>query len=99
MNYHKNSGEAYVQELPRFSKREQEIIGVLKSAIMIGGLTDRKIQLMLGYADKNAVSPRITEMVERGVLVEVGHAIDGHTGKKVRIVNLAPKESQQDLAL
>jgi hypothetical protein len=61
----------------------------------VHGLTDRKIMEILGLPDRNCVAPRITEMVNQGILYEVGSTIDHVTGKTVRLVAL--REGQQRL--
>ena len=50
--------------------------------------TDRQIMKGLGFVDMNAVRPRITELVQRGILLEYGSVVDNTTGKTCRTVGL-----------
>ena len=56
-----------------------------------GPATDREVMRLLGFEDKGAVSPRITEMLDPkdGRLAEVGSRFDSWTGKTVRLVAAA----------
>lgn len=85
---HVNSLCAYLEgQTENFSKREQQVLDqvrVLKSA------TDRDVMVSLGFTDPNAVRPRISELIKEGLLVEIGHSEDVITGKRVRLVALAP---------
>lgn len=47
-------------------------------------MTDRDALSAIGGRDMNEVRPRITELVELGCLIEVGHAFDPITGRRVR---------------
>lgn len=59
--------------------REREILAVLKGRTM----TVRQIADALGKSDRNAVAPRMTEMMHRGV-VFVDHTVkDPITGRSV----------------
>lgn len=48
-------------------------------------LTDRQCMHVLGFQEKNRVSPRITTLTEDGFLEEVGSTICEETGKRVRL--------------
>ena len=48
-----------------------------------GPATAREIGKKLGYADLNAVKPRITELVRKGRLVEAGQKYDQVTDRNV----------------
>jgi hypothetical protein len=88
---HPNSIAALRQE-QAFScpqKRETLILESAKSWPGIGTFTDREMMQYLKLPDMNAVRPRITEMVERGLLVECQSVIDSVTGKRVRTCRLA----------
>lgn len=69
-----------------FGKREQAVLQALRA---FGPMTDREVMLRLDFADPNAVRPRITGLIEEGVLVECGEKQDPITGKTVRIVRIA----------
>lgn len=87
---HANSLEAYHDgELGAFTKRQREI---LKAFAQRGTLTDRECLAALGYSDMNAVRPRITELIDSGVLREVGETKCPVTEKRVRLCEIAPQE-------
>jgi len=48
--------------------------------------TDREIAHCMGYPDMNCVRPRITELVQMGLLEEADSVICKTTGKRVRRV-------------
>ena len=88
---HANSLEAYHDgELGAFTKRQREI---LKAFAQRGTLTDRECLADLGYTDMNAVRPRITELIDSGVLSEVGETKCPVTGKTVRLCKIAPRNN------
>ena len=47
--------------------------------------TDREVATALGFDDLNAVRPRITELLELGLVVETGSIVCPVTGKTVRM--------------
>lgn len=49
--------------------------------------TDRQIAAGMGYPDMNAVRPRITELIDQGILREAGSITCQVTGKRVRLVS------------
>lgn len=73
-----------------FSNREREIIAAFED---IGAETDRSILAYLRYTDMNAVRPRITELINKGVLREVGSVICPVTKKRVRVCKIAPRNN------
>jgi hypothetical protein len=92
---HANSLAAYYDgELDEFTKRQREILEAFKR---YGGLTDRQCMTKLGYHDMNAVRPRITELINRGVLLEVSNPTCPVTKKTVRVCEIAPKSSGEYL--
>lgn len=95
---HPNSVLAYWQgndEL--FGKRHQKVIACLRRSL---GQTDREVMIALGFGDMNAVRPRISELVEAGIVVEVGNTVCPITKKRVRLVSLAkPKPAQAEFEL
>ncbi len=48
-------------------------------------LTDRQVMERLGFFDKNAVSPRITELIKIGKVVDLGNVQDPTTNRSVRV--------------
>ena len=80
-----------------FEKREIKILSALRCA---KDLTDREIMLALGFSDMNAVRPRITDLIEDGVVEKTGDKLDPVTGKRVRTVALCadPRKPQAEFA-
>jgi predicted ArsR family transcriptional regulator len=62
-------------------KREQMILDTLGTRQM----TARQIAYSLGFADLNAVKPRLTELRERGVVQNCGKAFDSITKRNVAL--------------
>ena len=82
---HANSLQAYREERQALQARELEVLDVLR---MFGPLTDREVMECCGYAEPNAVRPRITRMVALGILVEHDAVRCPVTGKTVRRVKV-----------
>lgn len=59
--------------------RQQQILDAWPD----GPATAREIGRKLGYFDLNAVKPRITELVQKGKLVESGQKYDQATDRNV----------------
>lgn len=95
---HHNSLEAYYQgNLALFQRREREVLKAL--AETGSAMTDRQIQEFLDYQEAGAVRPRITGLVKRGVLQQVGSTTCEHTGKTVRLVRIMPRTDAAQLRL
>lgn len=92
---HENSLAAYEANGFRFSLRSRMIAVVYARSGT--PLTDREVGLKLGFADMNAVKPRISEMVRQGVLVECGKSWDPSTKATVRLCRLRPLKDQGEL--
>ena len=88
MTTHANSLSAYHEghETGAIPNRAQEVLQAVRT---IGRATDRQVRDALGFDDMNAVRPRITELVKRGTLREIGDAVDPITNKRVRVVSIA----------
>lgn len=84
---HTNSIEAHAAGTATFTDRENKIIGAIR---LLGHATDRQVKDHLGFADMNAVRPRITELVQAHVLSEVADEIDETTNRTVRVVAINP---------
>jgi hypothetical protein len=84
---HENSLETYDEILNdgSISKRCKVIIEAYQK---YGSMTDRDVKDCLNFQDMNAVRPRITEMLQVGILQEVNTILDKATGKPVRVVKL-----------
>lgn len=90
---HVNSLTAYHDgQAEFFSARE---IMVLR-AYRAGPMTDREVMIALRFTDMNAVRPRITELVDDGVLEETSTRNDPITRKPVRVCRLRrdPREHE-----
>jgi hypothetical protein len=80
---HGHSLEAYAA-VP-LSQREAQVLAALAQ---LGGIaTDRQIAEAMGSGDPNIARPRVTGLVKRGVLREIGS--DLSTGRKCRLVERA----------
>jgi len=86
---HDNSRDAYHAEAERIGKRAQMVRDWFKAN---GPGTDRDVMRGLGFSEPNAVRPRCTELVDAGVLVEVGSRRCPVTGKTVRVLDLSIAE-------
>lgn len=85
---HRNSLASYFDKMVKktINKKENEVIEAFEKNLW---MTDRECAEFLGYPHKSAVQPRITELVQKGVLTEAGEKRDDVTGRTVRIVALA----------
>jgi hypothetical protein len=82
MTIHKNTMDAYLAL--KVSDREREALDALH---MLGGrATDREIARAMGSADPNRARPRITALIDRGILREVDTVKCAETGRNVRVV-------------
>ena len=94
---HENSLEAFEEEKPHFSKREALIVEFMGKREM----SDKAVAHGLGFSAKAAVQPRISELLDRGILEECGSEIDADTGKRCRLTRRrvkpepAPKRAPQ----
>lgn len=88
---HAHSLEAYAVEGYKLETRKGMILAWLAKH---GPATDRDVQRGLGFSERGAVQPRITELVEAGALVEVRETACPLTGRTVRVVGLPPVQRQ-----
>ncbi len=59
---------------------------VLSCYLLAGvAITDRDAMQRIGFSDMNAVRPRVTSLIGRKLLQEVGSVTDETTGKRVRL--------------
>lgn len=79
-------------------KRREKVVAVLRASR--DALTDREVMTKLGFIDPNAVRPRITELVEAGIVRETGSTECPVTRKRVRTVALVRNkpEAQFEMA-
>ncbi len=90
---HQHSLLAFWENGPRLSKREKAIVALLESDSMQHlGRTDRMIMSALGFTDPNSVRPRISTLIDRGILEPCGECKDSVSGQTVRRVRLKRAE-------
>lgn len=82
---HPNSRQAYEEEKPKLSKRAQVIYDALID--IENPMTDRQVQVALGFAERGMVQPRITELINAGLVCECGKTKCKVTNKQVRLVS------------
>lgn len=82
---HADSLLCYREELGKFGKRAA---AVAEWVARNGCVTDREVMRGLGFTDPNAVRPRISELIDGGVLQEFSKVKDPVTRKLVRRVGL-----------
>lgn len=83
---HPNSVEAYHAEEPKLSRREQLVYDWIREH---GPHTDREISYGMGYGENlNAVRPRITSLLEKTKLMEVGNVLCPVSKRTVRRVDV-----------
>lgn len=78
---HPHSVQAYREERPALQAREREVLEVVRT---FGPMTDREVMECCGYREPNAVRPRITGLIDAGLLVEHDRVRCPVTGKTVR---------------
>ena len=83
-----NSIKALTEETlaGRINMRSKMILSALGDKIM----TDRAIMIALDFFDANTVRPRITEMIDKKILIHYDNVLCPVTKKNVRRVKLAP---------
>ncbi len=82
---HVNSLASYRAEEPKLSRRAT---AVLQWVSEHGPHTDREVMAGMGFTDMNSVRPRITELIDAHLLMEVGDVVCPTTRKKVRRVDI-----------
>ena len=89
---HPHSLETYREEAPVLGARASMILNLFRH---YGAMTDREVMRRLGYHDPNTTRPRVTELIQAGVLREVGQTIDSASGKAVRVCAIVTNEPEQ----
>lgn len=87
---HTNSLAAYASLGDGKMTRAMSIIKLMLDGI---SRTDRQIMKALGFTDMNAVRPRVTELIKKGVLEEICTIKDEDTGKPVRVVQIKQQQT------
>lgn len=82
---HSHSIEAYRGQQDRLSRRAESVLEWLSQ---YGPATDREVMEGLGFRERNAVAPRITELMEARKVIEIGSVRCRWTGKTVRKVDV-----------
>jgi predicted HTH transcriptional regulator len=86
MSVHANSVDCYHAEKAKLSKRADAVLAWVTEK---GPRTDREIAYGMGFGENlNAVRPRITELIDAGLLMEVGDVRCPVTSKRVRRVDI-----------
>lgn len=67
------------------SRREREVLDALR---VLGIATDRQIAQAMGSEDCNISRPRITALIAKGMVQEIGYQRDEVTGRKVRLIEV-----------
>ena len=94
MSVHIHSLLAFYANQRKFTRRENEILGVFVRNNN-QPLTDRQIKAVLQYADMNAIRPRCSELVDDNILMEVGSVVCPVTRKTVRLLKIREREEGQ----
>jgi len=92
------SVESYLEISKHLGDKQEEVLFAIKQ--MVAG-TDTEIANYLGYSDINCVRPRRFELVELGLVREVGKRICSITGKRAIVWGLGgtSKEEKEDNCL
>jgi len=93
---HFNSKKALYEERSRLSERESQIYEMLR-VTPNDSRTDRQIMVRLGFSEPNQVRPRITELINKGLLMECGQTTCLETRKTVRLVKLYSDNNQMEM--
>lgn len=83
MSVRENSIDTYIELKDHLSGRSLEVYKYIEKH---GKSTERQIKDGLGYDDMNAVRPRVTEMIESGLLIEGLKVRDSVTNRPVRTI-------------
>lgn len=81
--HHTNSLTAHRQITPTLTGRRAQVLDFLRHH---GPATDRQIMRGLGFSDPNAVRPRITELLDMGLITQAGTTTDPTTHMQVRLI-------------
>jgi hypothetical protein len=92
------SVESYLEIIKNLGDKQEEVLFAIKQ--MVAG-TDTEIANYLGYSDINSVRPRRFELVELGLVREVGKRICSITGRNAIVWGLGgtSKEEKEDNCL
>lgn len=98
MKTHQNSLLSYWSSgaTNSFNRREQLCIAAYRK---LGSATDREVMVACGFAEMNCVRPRISNLIDLGVAVEVGSVTCPVTKKTVRRVQLAQAQPEAQFTM
>jgi hypothetical protein len=94
-NMHENSLDALAEISDDMSDRAEMIYTLL--ARTGAEMTDRGLMQCLGFTERNATAPRITELIDNRWLVETSSVECPVTGKRVRQVRALSASERADL--
>tara|TARA_R100000664_G_scaffold31617_1_gene45405 strand:- start:1416 stop:1766 length:351 start_codon:yes stop_codon:yes gene_type:complete len=77
---------SYAELLPTLPTRNRQVFEAFKEG---GPATDREIKKRIGFDDMNMVRPRITALIEDGLLEEIAKIRCDTTNRLVRLVAIA----------
>ena len=92
MTVHANSMTAYHEEREQLSQRARTILNLMSDG---GKRTDREIMKALRFSEPNAVRPRVTELIQKCILMECGTTRCKVSGKTVRLVAIPDMQAGQ----
>jgi hypothetical protein len=99
---HDNSVKAYTELKAELNDKSLRVLEFFEfQSFVKEGFTDRHVQSVMGaIEDVGSVQPRITELIGKRLLKEVGETKCPKTKRTVRLVrvNPQPENPQQDLA-
>jgi len=99
---HDNSLATYAELKADLNKRARDVLDFFEfRASKRDGFTDREVQHLMGFEERNDVQPRISELVDKKLLKEVGKRPCKKTGRPVRacVWNPNPNDDQKELGL
>ena len=95
---HDNSIQTYKEEELKLNKRELQIYRFFKHN-RHSSYNDKQIGEYLGYSHHSSVQPRISDLIKKKHLKEVGKERCKITGKPVRLVKFDAHEDQMELPI
>ena len=95
-NVHDNSIKAHREEGANIGIRAGLVLSFLRNEPNLS-FTDKQIARELGYDHVSRVQPRCTELIQAGLLREVGKVKCDETNKTVRVVRYNGGAQQQSM--
>jgi hypothetical protein len=91
---HNNSIDAYTEEAPRLSAREQEVYSFCKHN-KGRSYTVKRLSELMGFGHHSAIQPRVSDLLRKGLLEEAVDTKCEHTGKTCAQVRFKDKDDRQ----